>query len=583
MIRTPLFLASGAAVALLLNPAAVVAQDEAPPPPLSKRTIESGLPMSANQKATGLDALDLALKIDPIAARIDGTARYALTALAPMTRVEFDLDPRYAISAVSLNDVPVPATAWRNDDGQLSIDLPAKASRGEKIAVEIRYGGRPHIAERAPWEGGIMWRLTPAGQPWIATANQNEGCDILWPCIDSSAKRVATTNIAFTVPAPLVAAGNGTFVGRSDENGWTTWRWRARNLNMYGLTLNIGPFGKVEKTYESRFGNSFPIDFWYLPGHREKAAALVDQLADAIAFFERTIGPFPFGDEKAGIVETPHLGMEHQTINGYGNGFKLAPEGYDWLMQHEFAHEWFANQLAETEPKHMWLQEGLGSYMQPLYMQQARGEQLYQALLWDMRKKIVAKVPLVPDEYLPSSYYNDKDAGWGSDIYAKGAWIAHTLRGLIGDEAFFTALRTTVYGRPDPAPGNFAPVYRTTDDFRREAEKASGRDLGWFFDAYLHQGPLPKLEVTRDGQRLDLAWTTAGGTPFPMPVEVRVGSRVVRVDMAGGKGSVALDEDGGDYTVDPANKILRDDPAIAAWQAQEKAAKEAEAKPAKGK
>lgn len=575
MVWASLLLASGVIAVLSAAPAGSAADDSPMPPPLSKRTIESGLPLSANQEASGLDVLDLALRIDPAAASIEGTARYTLTALAPMTKVEFDLDPRYAISGVWLGDAPLTTTAWRNEDGQLSIDLPTAAAKGDRLSVEIRYAGRPHIAERAPWNGGIMWRLTPAGQPWIATANQMEGCDILWPCIDSSVKRVATTNIAFTVPAPLVAAGNGTFAGRSDENGWTTWKWRARNLNMYGLTLNIGPYEKVEKIYTSRFGNSFPISFWHLPGHGEKAAALVEQLADTIAFFERTIGPYPFGDEKAGIVETPHMGMEHQTINAYGNGFRLSPEGYDWLMEHEFAHEWFANQLAQTETKHMWLQEGLGSYMQPLYMQQARGEQLYQALLWDMRKKIVSKVALVPEEFLTSTYYNDEDAGWGRDIYTKGAWIAHTLRGLIGERAFFDALRTTVYGRPDPRPGNFVPVYRTTDDFRRAAEAASGRDLKWFFDAYLHQGPLPKLEVRRNGRQLDLSWTTAAGTPFPMPVEVRIGARTVRVEMSGSKGSVALDPDTGDYTVDPANKILRDDPAITAWQAQEKAARDA--------
>lgn len=580
MIRAPLLFPIGALALLGTVTSVQAADDPANPPPLSKRTIDSGLPLSANQEATGLDGLELALRIDPAAAQVDGTARYALTALGPMTRIEFDLDPRYAISSVVLNGAAVSASAWRNADGQLSIDLPRPAAKGERLAVEIRYGGRPHIAKRAPWDGGIMWKSTPSGQPWIATANQMEGCDILWPCIDSSVKRVATTDIAFTVPAPLVAVGNGVFAGRSDEGGWSTWKWRARNLNMYGLTLNIGPYEKVEKTYESRFGNRFPISFWHLPGNGAKATVLVDQMADAIAFFERTIGPYPFGDEKVGLVETPHLGMEHQTINAYGNGFKLAPEGYDWLMQHEFAHEWFANQLAQTETKHMWLQEGLGSYMQPLYMQQARGEQLYQALLWDMRKKIVAKVPLVPTGALASTYYNDKEAGWGGDIYTKGAWIAHTLRGLIGDKPFFDALRATVYGRPDPRPGNFAPVYRTTDDFRREAEKASGRDLKWFFDAYLHQGPLPRLAIKREGGRLDLAWSTAAGTPFPMPVDVRIGSRVVHLAMKDGKGNVPLGDDPTDYTVDPANKLLRDDPAITAWQAQQKAEKEAKAKAA---
>lgn len=177
----------------------------------------------------------------------------------------------------------------------------------------------------------------------------------------------------------------------------------------------------------------------------------------------------------------------------------------------------------------------------------------------------------MPDGRVPPGYYGDKDAGWGSDIYWKGSWIAHTLRGLIGDHAFFAALRRVTYGRDDPRPGNFVPVFRSTEDFRREVETASGQNMGWFFDAYLRQGPLPRLTATRSGSRLDLVWSTSGAAPFPMPVEVRVGARTRRVAMANGRGSVQLGTDPGDYTIDPAGKILRDDPAIAAWQAQEKA------------
>lgn len=549
-----------------------------PDPPLATRTAESGVPLSAAQRATGLDSLDIALRVDPASTTITGTARYGLTALAPLDRLEFDLDPRFAISALLLDGEVLPPARWRNEGGLLSVDLARTAPAATKIALEVRYGGRPHKAKRAPWDGGVVWGQTPAGQPWIASAVQGEGCDLLYPCIDNPTKRIALITSSITVPSPLTAAGNGLFVSRSDEDGWTTWTWQARNLNTYALALNIGPYELAERTYTSRFGNDVPIQFWHLPGNGENAAALVEQMARFLDFFERTVGPYPAGAEKVGLVETPHLGMEHQTINAYGNGFKLAPEGYDWLMQHEFAHEWFANQLTETEPRHMWLQEGFGTYMQPLYLQSTGGDLLYHATLWEQRKKIAAKVPLVPDGRVPAGYYNDKDAGWGGDIYWKGSWIAHTLRGLIGDKAFFTALRRVTYGRDDPRPGNFAPVFRTTDDFQHEAERASGRDLKWFFDAYLHQGPLPRLAATRRGKRLDLAWSTAGGTPFPMPVEVRVGAEVIRVAMIAGRGSVALGPDPTDYTIDPGSRILRDDPAITAWQAQEKAAAEAKAK-----
>ncbi|MDE2413074.1 MAG: M1 family metallopeptidase, partial [Sphingomonadales bacterium] len=405
-------------------PVALRAEDVPADPPLAKRTAESDLPLSANQVATGLDSLDLALRVDPAATLLTGTARYGLTALGPLGRLEFDLDPRYAVSVVLVDGQAIDAGRWRNEEGAFSVDLPHTAAKGDKLTLEIRYSGHPHKAKKAPWDGGIQWSQTPSGQPWIATAVQGEGCDLIYPCIDNSQKRVVTIDMAFTVPAPLVAAGNGRFMGRSDENGWTTWKWQVRNLNTYALALNIGPYEKIEKVYASRFGNSYPIAFWYLPGNHDKAAALIEQMVGFLDFFERNIGPYPFGDEKVGLVETPHLGMEHQTINAYGNGFKPAPEGYDWLMHHEFSHEWFANQLAETEPKHMWLQEGLGSYMQPLYLQQSKGELLYHAKLWEMRQKVIAKVPMVPEGRVSSAYYGDKEAGWGPDIYFKGAWIA---------------------------------------------------------------------------------------------------------------------------------------------------------------
>src|SRR3546814_17854862 len=96
-----------------------------------------------------------------------------------------------------------------------------------------------------------------------------------------------------------------------------------------------------------------------------------------------------------GVVETPHLGMEHQTVNAYGNGYKLTEYGYDWLLQHEFAHEWFGNQLTNRDWDDMWLHEGFGSYMQPLYLQWLRGDRAYQAWPLSQRKTLQHKVPIV--------------------------------------------------------------------------------------------------------------------------------------------------------------------------------------------
>jgi aminopeptidase N len=538
--------------------------------PLAERTAQTGLPLTPAQQATELPHLALSITVDPSSRSIAGEARYRIRASAPLSQVQFDLDPRLAIAGVSVDGHPLDRGGWTNDGGLLSIHLPAALPRGDEADVTIIYSGTPFVARKAPWDGGFVWSTTPDGQPWIATAVQGEGCDLFWPCIDNPTKRVASLDLAVRVPEPLIEAGNGKLIGVEHENGWATWRWRAKYPQSYGVALQIAPYRVAERQYASRFGNTIPLKFWYLAGHEDGARRLLGELASFLDFFESTVGPYPWWDEKAGIAETPHLGMEHQTINAYGNGFALAPEGYDWLLNHEFAHEWFANQETNRSDAEMWLHEGFGMYMQPLYLRWKDGEFLYDATLWDYRKKIHGRVPLVPPAGAPPPSYLDESTGWGNDIYYKGAWVLHALRGQIGDEAFRKTLRLFVYGRDDPRPGNFKrPLLRTSADYEQIVKQVTGRDLGWFFDTYLRTGPLPRLETKREGSTLHLAWRSEAKRPFAMPVEVEIAGRLVKVPMPGGKGSVRLPSSDAHVVLDPNARILRYDPAIAAWQKQE--------------
>ncbi|MDP9163968.1 MAG: M1 family peptidase, partial [Pseudomonadota bacterium] len=267
--------------------------------------------------------------------------------------------------------------------------------------------------------------------------------------------------------------------------------------------------------------------------------------------------PYPFGAEKVGVVETPHLGMEHQTINAYGNAYKQAPEGFDWLFQHEFSHEWFGNQLTNRDWDDMWLHEGFGTYMQPLYAEWRGGRMAYDAWLWKIRGTIMNRHAIVTGTHRTEEQVYDKTTGPGLDIYNKGAWILHSLRGLIGDEAFFRSVRRLVYGRPDPAPGNFAPRFGSTDEFVAIASQESKRDLSWFFDVYLRHARLPLLDQHRAGGTLSLQWRTPGGLPFPMPVEVSVDGQLQTLAMSGGKGQLTLPSPQAHVIIDPNAKILR--------------------------
>lgn len=540
-------------------------------PPITEFTKGSGAELAPEQKAVVFEKADLALRIEPASRSIAGDATLTFTATAPLPRVVLDLDRNLAVSLVEVNGQRLDPARYRNPEGRLSIDLPRPAASGEQLAVRVVYRGKPHVANRAPWDGGFVWSQTPDGQPWVASAVQGEGCDLFWPCIDHPTGKPKLVDEHLTVPTPLVAAGNGVALGVDQSEGWRTYHWRIKTPSTYGIAINVAPYKLLSGEYKSRYGNTIPLRLYYLPQSEQQARELFKEFAPMLDFFESTIGPYPFGDEKMGVVETPHKGMEHQTINAYGNKYAKTAYGYDELLQHEFAHEWFGNQLTNRNWDDMWLHEGLGSYMQPLYMQYLRGEQEYFASLMQQRAGIANKAPIVSGKpKLEEDVYDQKRGGPGGDIYAKGSLVLHTLRGLVGDEAFFRAVRTLVYGTDQPRPGALQPRYASTPDFIEIVNKAAGRDLGWFFQAYLYQAALPELQARRDGNRLELAWKTAGGTPFPMPVEVRVGARTLTVPMENGTGSVEL-PDGATFTLDPRSKILKREEHIERFQEYKKA------------
>lgn len=551
--------------AAALASASATAAAQAGQPPLARTTAASGLPRAPQQEAVTFERAELSFKVDPARKWLDGDARLMFRATTQVDRLVVDLDRNYAIERVEVDGKAIDAAHWRNPEGRMSVDLPTALAVGGRTTLRIRYAGHPHVANRAPWDGGFVWATAPTGEPWIATAVQGEGCDLLWPCIDHPLGEPQEVLQHITVPSPLVAAGNGIAEGMDERDGWRTWHWRAKNPNTYAIALNIGPYELLQGDYTSRYGNTIPLRFWYLKGNKAKAERLFAELTPMLDFFEEMIGPYPFAGEKVGVVETPHLGMEHQTINAYGNDYKKADAGYDWLLQHEFAHEWFGNQVTHRDWDDFWLHEGFGSYMQPLFAQWLRGDMEYMAALMKQRAALVNTYPVISGRGLPENEVYAAGQGPGNDTYYKGSLMLHTLRGLIGDDAFFRATRELVYGTAHPRPGNFKPRHASTEDFIGVVNRICGKDLRWFFDGYLRSAALPQLLATRDTDGLALRWKAAGDKAFPLPVQVRVGDKVVDVAMTDGHGRVALPA-GASYTLDPHSRVLRELPHIAEFQ-----------------
>jgi len=513
----------------------------------------SGGELIPEQAAYDVQHYALVVHVDPVHESIEGRLTMTARAVAPAGRIALDLDQRLEVSSVEADR----EVTWSHADGRIWIDLAAPLEPPQVFEVAVSYAGKPREAPRPPWDGGFTWSETKRGRPWIATSCQGEGADLWWPCKDHPSDKPETMTIVVGVPRGLFCASNGVLVEEQRGAREQTYTWEVRSpISNYNVALNIAPYEELEARYESVTGELVPVHFWVLPESEKRAKKALPEFLEHLAFMEELCGPYPFRAEKYGIVETPHLGMEHQTIIAYGNHFRGGPFGYDWLHHHELSHEWWGNLVTCRDWKDMWLHEGFATYMQALYNERTLGQE---GLTDFMRARHLGnRRAVAPRESMTSKQiYFSADGGYDNDIYDKGAFVLHTLRWVMGDEAFFVALRRMAY--PDPelerVTDGSQVRFADTEDFRRIAEQAHGADLGWFFEVYLRQPELPRLVAEQQGRELVLAWEVPIEVDFPVPVPVRIGDDLQRVELPDGTARVPLH--GKKYELDPDLWLLR--------------------------
>ena len=543
-----------AAIIILLFVVSSFAQRE-----LGTRPTDTGGPLMFEQAAFDVQSYDITLNVDPNTKSIDGTTVMTANTVIPTNVIVLDLDTPYTISKLTdgIRDLK-----YQRSEGKIWIYFPMTKQVGEEIRTSITYSGTPRIAPNPPWIGGFMWKKTADGADWISVALQNDGADLLFPCKDHPSDKPATAAMHITVPDPLIAAGPGKLESvKKNAGGTSTYNWRMTNpISNYSLVFNAAPYKTIEDKYKSVSGDTLDIVFYVLPEDFAKGPSLIAEQKKYLAYYEKYLGPYPFRTQKVGIVETPHLGMEHSTDIAYGNQFRYNADGTDWLLLHEFGHEWWANLVTCSDWRDFWLHEGFQSYMDTLYQEYLHGEDAYLAAMKKRVPRLRNMQPVAPREpkiayqvYMAAPDYLKSDG----DIYDKGALILHTLRYLIGDKAFFKGLHHMAY------PTKVMETYTdgrqerlvNTDDFLTIAEADSGMKLDWFFELYLRQPKLPKLVSEISGNTLNLHWETPNDLPFNMPIDVVVNGNTQRVEMKEGKGSISFA--GTAPVIDPKGWVLK--------------------------
>jgi hypothetical protein len=503
---------------------------------------EAVLPAAA-EAASDTDVIHYVLDIELIpeysgptvkAVRVEGVSTIDFQpTVAGLTTFTVDLH-----SPLTVNGVRGDVAGWLRVGDTVEITLDRAYAIGEAIQVAVDYEGHPQDVGF----GSFRWWIRN-GSLHVGTLSQPFFARYWWPCKDALDDK-ATMEMNATVPSGLVALSNGLELGSLPLAGnRTTYFWHeTQPMIPYLASLAVGPYERYDLQYDYDDGGtpaSMPVpcyvysDHWDYGAGEPKFAYKVgcDELPGMLGTFADLFGQYPWVAEKYGVVETGQQGglqanMEHQTLSSMWR-----VNNYSDIMAHELAHQWWGDLVTCETWYDIWLNEGITSYAEALYREFKAGGS--PDLYWG---RMNARRPADPDaQVYRTSIATTGDIFSTNSVYNKGAWVAHMLRGVMGDLAFFSALADY--------RAAFQNDSATTDEFSASFSASFGEDLGWFTDQWVMSPGSPDYEwnsasQTVGGQSyLQLAvWQTQdtrGYGLISMPIDVRIttasGTSVQRV------------------------------------------------------
>ncbi|GHJ42685.1 peptidase [Catellatospora sp. TT07R-123] len=409
---------------------------------------------------------DLKLRYAPATGRLDGTA--AITATTARALTEFHLDLHgLTVTAVDVDGAP----AVTSRDGDELIVTPATPLAADQLFVTtVAYGGVPTpLEDRDLGTGGFFRTADGAvavGEPASAST---------WFPVNDHPRDKARYTIDVTVPTGLTAVSNGVPSGQATEGTWTSWRWEVTApMAPYLAMLAIGKFRVVSGEYEGKPVFTAVADS-VRGGDADTALARTPEIA---TFLAQWFGPYPFDSYGGVVVDDQRVdeALENQTRPIYpADTFRRGPDTV--TIAHELAHQWFGDSVSLTQWSDIWLNEGFATYAEWMWGEHEGGptvRERFDRLYRDPDNRIWTVPPGAPG----------REDMFSRSVYQRGAMTLQALRDHVGDDAFFTILRTWAKQHRD---GN-----ATTGDFTALAEKVAGEPLSGFFDAWLYQTGRPQ-------------------------------------------------------------------------------------------
>jgi aminopeptidase N len=458
----------------------------------------------------------LAVKVDIDNKFISGSNLFQFRAVDDFTKLQFDLFDNLSIDKVEYNGKTLP---FSREFNAVFIEFPNTIEKGSIDFFTVYYSGSPIQATRAPWDGGFDWKKDSNGKPFVATACQGLGASVWWPNKDHQSDEVDSMLISVSVPKDLINVSNGRLIKTENiEDGYKTYHWKVTNpINNYNIALNIGDYVHFSEIYAGEKGN-LDVGYYILKenNQKEKIDHLKKNVRETLQAFEHWFGPYPFYEDGYKIVETAHLGMEHQSAIAYGNKYQngyLGRDGsntgwgkkWDFIVVHESGHEWFGNNITAADLADMWIHESFTNYSEALFIDYFYGKEASQAYVHGNRPGILNDKPL-------QGPYKVNKEGSG-DMYIKGGVLHNMVRTIIdNDDKWRSILRGL----------NEKFYHRQVDyhDIVAYISKETDVDFSSIFEQYVKNTGIPTLEITFDNSGQPFGRWVSEVEGFNMPVHI---------------------------------------------------------------
>jgi len=463
---------------------------------------------------------DITIDVDPDKKWISGFNQITFTPIAKGDVMQVDLQAPMKITAIRLGKKKC---EWTSKGSAHFIKVPCKLKVGQSYNLKISYEGSPIRSKNPPWDGGLIWRKNNNNH-FIATACQGAGASLWWPCKDHPSDETEGAKISITVPNPLVAVSNGKLIKKKENDHKNTYTWKVVNpINNYGINMNIATYEHFADTY-SGLNGPLSLDYYVLPENLKKAQIHFKEVSKMLKAFEYWFGPYPFYEDGYKLVETPYLGMEHQSSVTYGNKYQYGYLGrdlsktgmgllFDFIIIHESAHEWYANNITAADNADMWIHESFTHYAESLFLEYYHGKDTASQYILGVRSSIKNDRPI-------QGPYNVNKSGSG-DMYYKGANVIHTLRQVINDDQLWREMLRGMNSQ-------FRHQTILANDLITFLEKKSGINLQSFFHQYFQSTLIPIFEYRIFPGGMTYRWSQTVPN-FNMPIDVYLDSVKTRL------------------------------------------------------